>query len=287
MKKIHLIPVLALLLILCGCTNEKHAQVVATTKPVYEFTGYICRNTDIAVQLLVTEEVSCLHDYSLQVSQMRAIENAEMIVINGAGLEAFLDDVLPANAAQVNCAEDITLSCPTEHDHDDHKHDEDPHFWLDVTSAKIMARNICSGLSEKYPQWKDTFCQNEAQLLAELDALYKYGCQELSQINSREMITFHDGFSYFAQSFDLTILAAVEEESGSEASAAELIQLINIVKDHKLPAIFTETSGSTSAAQIIANETGASIYTLDMGMSDKGYFDTMYHNINTVKEALK
>ena len=83
------------------------------------------------------------------------------------------------------------------------------------------------------------------------------------------------------------ILKAIEEESGSEASAAELIELIEEVEHHKLPAIFTETSGSSSAASVISRETDAAIHTLDMAMAGDSYFDAMYHNINTLKEALQ
>ena len=78
----------------------------------------------------------------------------------------------------------------------------------------------------------------------------------------------------------------MEEESGSEASAAELKELIYLVREHRLPAIFTEKSGSASAAGIISKETGASVYSLDMAMSGDSYFDAMYHNIDTLKEAL-
>ena len=78
----------------------------------------------------------------------------------------------------------------------------------------------------------------------------------------------------------------MEEESGSEASARELIHLIEITNHHNLPAIFTETNGSPSAAQVISRETGAKIFTLDMAMSGESYFEAMYHNIYTVKEAL-
>ena len=79
----------------------------------------------------------------------------------------------------------------------------------------------------------------------------------------------------------------MEEESGSEASAAELKHLIEEVRHHKLPAIFTEVLGSTSAARIIADETGISVYTLDMAMYGDGYFNAMHHNIDTLKEALE
>ncbi len=119
-----------------------------------------------------------------------------------------------------------------------------------------------------------------------MNALQAYGDEKLSQLSCRKLITFHDGFSYLAESFDLTILMAVEEESGSEASAKQLISLITLVREHQLPAIFTETNGSVSAAGIISAETNVPIYTLDMGISGEDYFDMMYRNINTLREAL-
>ena len=124
-------------------------------------------------------------------------------------------------------------------------------------------------------------------MLKKLDALQQYGEEALKEIGSREIITFHDGFSYFADSFGLTILEAVEEESGSEASARELIHLIEIIREHDVKAIFTEVNGSSSAASIISRETGVNCAALDMGMSGDSYFEAMYHNIDTLKEALQ
>ena len=149
-----------------------------------------------------------------------------------------------------------------------------------------MARNICAGLSAQYPEHAETFDANLTALLTELDSLQAYGEEQLAGLSCRELITFHDGFAYLADNFDLTILEAVEEESGSEASAAELIHLIEEVRHHDLPAIFTEKLGSTSAAQIIAAETSTEIYVLDMAMYGNSYMEAMYHNISTLKGAL-
>ena len=149
-----------------------------------------------------------------------------------------------------------------------------------------MAKNICDGLSRQYPDYEDTFRANLEDLLTQLEALQSYGEEQLSGLQCRELIPFHDGFSYFAQAFHLTILESVEEESGSEASAKDLIHLTELVRDHNLPAIFTEVSGSDSAAQVIARETGCKVYALDMAMSGDSYFEAMYHNIDTIREAL-
>lgn len=277
-----------MLFLLAGCASrEAPAQIAATTLPVYEFTSRLCEGTGITVARLVTENVSCLHDYSLNVRQTRAAEAAELIVISGAGLEDFMEDLLLGKSViDSSCGIDA-LHADHAHDHDhDHDHAEDAHIWLSPANAKQMATNICSGLTEKYPANKATFEANLQTLLADIDALAQYAETQLSSLSCRELITFHDGFSYLAEAFDLHILAAVEEESGSEASAAELKALIQLVRDNRLPAVFTERSGSVSAADVIAAETGVKIYALDMAMSGDSWMAAMYQNINTLKEAL-
>ena len=193
--------------LLCGCTpSAQNARVAATTLPVWEFSSRLCAGTPITVTRLVTEQVSCLHDYSLNVRQVKAAESAETIVMSGAGLEDFLDDLL-VNASVIDTSEGIDLLCGEEHEdehhHEEgHHHEEDPHIWLSPENAKTMARNICAGLSARYPEYKQTFEDNLDPLLHDLDALRNYGNDTLSKLQCRKLITFHDGFSYFAESFD-------------------------------------------------------------------------------------
>ena len=289
----HFLTFFLCILLLCGCSAQKPAQIAATTLPVYEFTSRLVAGTGLTVTRLVTEEVSCLHDYSLNVKQVKAAEAAETIVISGVGLEAFMEELL-GDAHTIDASVGIELLCPEEthghdhdHSHEGHHHENDPHIWLSPSNAKSMVRNISAGLIRKYPEYEQSICKQEAVLLDELDALLSYGKEALSTLSCRELITFHDGFAYFAESFDLTILEAVEEESGSEASARELIHMIEEVEHHGLPAIFTEKSGSVSAASIIARETGCGSFALDMAMAGDSYFGAMYHNIDTIKEALE
>ncbi len=283
MKKRITATVLALLLLLSGCaTAQKPAQIAATTLPVYEFTQYLCTGTGITVTRLVTESVSCLHDYTLKTQQVCSAEAAQTVVLSGGGLEAFMDGVLDGK----DCI-DASAGLVLTGGHEDHGHEADAHFWLSVPHAKIMAQNICTGLTARYPAHRDTFEKNLSSLLAAMDKLQAYGESQLSALSCRELITFHDGFSYFAESFDLHILKAMEEEAGAEASAAELKELCKLVQEHSIPAIFTEQNGSTSAAAIVARETGTSVYTLDMAMAGDSWFDAMYRNIDTVKEALE
>ncbi len=279
----------AMLLLLAGCGTATPAEdgVAATTLPVYQFTNLLCQGTGIPVTRLVTESVSCLHDYSLKVSQVKAIESARVVVISGAGLEEFMEDVLSGQEA-IDASLGIPLleSCH-EDGHEGHHHRQDAHIWLSPIHALTMAENICRGLQQYFPAHADTFEANLQGLQARLQALLDYGQEALSGMSQRQLVTFHDGFSYFAQCFDLEILRAIEEESGSEASAKELIELIVLVRAHDLPGIFVEENGSVSAAGVIAAETGTKIFTLSMAMAGDDYFSAMYRNIDTLREALQ
>ncbi len=285
-RKIALIGLLCVLLNGCAAHTQP-AQVVATTLPVYEFTAALCQDTDITVCRLVSESVTCLHDYALSVSQVRAVEGAQVVVQSGAGLEDFLSDLLIGKQT-IDCSERVPLlQCHHDHDHDHaHTHETDAHIWLSPANAMVMAENICAGLSKSYPAYAERFSVNLQTLLQKIAAVDAYGKAQLSSLMTREMITFHDGFSYFADAFDLEILHAIEEESGSEASAAELIALISLAKEHKVEAVFTERNGHASAADVICREIDGRSYALDMAMSGESWFSAMYYNIDTVKEAL-
>ena len=294
MKKFLII--LLLCLTLGGCAPAEHADIAATTLPVWQFTSRLTAGTDLTVTRLVTEEVSCLHDYTLTVRQMKAIEEADVVILSGAGLEEFLDDALAAAGRVIDSSAGIELLTGEHHhhhegeeeeSHEGHHHEADPHIWLSPAHAAEQARNICTGLSAQYPEYAAIFEENLNKLLSDLKKLEDYGRQELAELSSREILTFHDGFAYLAHAFDIEIVEAIEEESGAEASAKELIHLIGEVRHHEIRAIFVESNGSGSAASIIAAETGAHLSTLSMAMSGDDYFAAMYANIDALKEALK
>lgn len=294
MKKFLVLLLLISALLCCGCKKSSESyNIVATTLPVYEFALNLCKGTNLSVGQLITDNVSCLHDYTLQVDQMKMIEGADLILLSGLGLEDFMEDATAVASVTVDASYNVHVH-ESSHNHHGmhsvtagHHHDVDPHIWLSPENAIVMAENLAYGLSKNYPQFDQLFSQNLAALKQQLVQLQSYGNSNLANLSCRELITFHDGFSYFAESFDLTILAAVEEESGSEASASTIIQLTELVNTHNLPAVFVETNGSDACADIIHSETGTAIYTLDMAMSGGSYFDAMYHNIDTIKEALQ
>ena len=296
MKKLFA-PLCALVLLLSACgqpaasqpQDEDTLHIVATTYPVYLFTTAVTEGAEgVEVSLLVKQQTSCLHDYTLTVSDMKAIEGADVIVMTGAGLEDFMDDALSASDAQViDCSEGIDLLPAQGHEGHDHDAEYDPHIWMDPANAQVMLGTIADQLGQITGQDLQARCTEVQQQVEQASQQWK---EQVTTLSDPKLITFHDGFQYFSRSFGLELLKAIEEEEGSEASAQEIKEIVSLVEQYHLPAIFTEVNGSESTAQAISRESGCGVYQLNMIMSGDGtgiqpYLDAMQNNIDTIVEA--
>ena len=281
MKQRFFAILLALALLLSGCAAQKSepsADILATTAPVAQIVGAITAGTDLTVATLISEPVSCVHDYALSVDQMRAVEQAKHIVISGAGLEEFMADVLTSRAV-IDASEGLAL-LPGE------EGESDPHTWLAPENMIAMTRTVEAALAAEYPQHAALFAENADIWCEKLDELQSYGEQHLADLSCRRLVTFHDGFAYFAKAFDLEIAASMEIEAGSEPSARELEEIISLLQDQGIPAVFTEINGTADAAELVARETGCAVFSLDTAISSVNYLSAMTQNIDTIKEAL-
>lgn len=265
-------------------------HILATTYPVYLFTTAVTEGVEgVEVTRLIQEEISCLHDYTLTVNDMKAIEAADVIVMNGVGLEDFMSDALATSDAPViDCSEGVELLEAMGHEGHDHDTEYDPHIWMDEGNVSVMLENITKALSDLDPDHGETYEVNRAAA----DAALGYDADKLSQLSGKPLITFHDGFQYFARATGLDLLKAIEEEEGAEASAAEIKEIVGLIGEYDIPAIFTEKNGSDATAQAISRETGCGVAQLDLVMSGDGsgiqpYVDAMNQNIDTILEALE
>lgn len=157
MKKIILaFLLLALLLPAVGCAAQEEKErvtVVATTYPIYLFARAVTDGTEgVVVERLDTGSASCLHDYTLSMADMKKLERADLIALNGAGLEDFLSDALATSDAEVvDCSAGAELLENLSHDHkegdEDHDHGHyDPHYWMDPASVPTMLDNLVRDL---------------------------------------------------------------------------------------------------------------------------------------------
>jgi metal cation ABC superfamily ATP binding cassette transporter, binding protein len=269
--------------------TEKPFRIVTSFYPMYLATINITDGVDgVEVTNMTKPQTGCLHDYQLMTEDMKTLEHADAFVINGAGMEDFMDKVTGAQKEMkiIDASRGIELI------HDDEG--DNPHVWLSVTDAIAQVRNIADQLKEADPTHADAYEKNAAAYIEKLTALKTEMHAALDHVPHKDIVTFHEAFPYFAKEFHLNIIAVVEREPGTEPTPSELQETIEQVNALPTKVLFTEPQYSPAAAETIARETGAKIYTLDPVVTGEAtpaaknaYIDTMKKNMEVLKEALQ
>lgn len=278
-------------------------HVVATTTQVTEFTSTLVGETGEVTGLIGPNQSA--HSFDPSAQQLLALGEADAVVINGAGLEPWLDAALDASGFSgeiIDASTGITLlqsgetsedhaahSDEESHDHaegEEHAHTEgeegheehdhadgDPHIWTSPANAVVMVNNIEEGLLA-LPEL-DAATAEEIRIHAEeyetqLVALDEWATASIDQVpaEQRLLVTNHDAFTYFVDAYGLTFVGSIIPgfDDNAEPSAAELDQLIADIKSSGAPAIFSESSISPKLAETIAAEAGVKVYSGDQGL---------------------
>jgi zinc transport system substrate-binding protein len=291
LKKITAVLLAAVILLLsAGCTRRAEKEikfrVVTSFYPLYIMALNITDGVDgIQVDNMAGQQAGCLHDYQLQSKDMKNIEQADVFVINGAGMETFMEKVtsqLP-NLKVVDSSESIPLV-------KDVTDEPNPHLWVSISNYIKQVDNIEKGLSAADPKNAAAYQKNAQEYIAKLSILRDKMHEELSGIKQRDIITFHEAFPYFAQEFDLHIAQVINREPDSQPSARELADTIRLIRSTGVKAVFAEPQYPESAANIVAKESGVKVYTLDpavTGPNDRNaYLNAMEKNLEVLKKSL-
>lgn len=262
--------------------------IVTSFYPMYIATINIAKDIPgTAVVNMTKPQTGCLHDYQLTPEDIKTLESAQVFVVNGAGMEVFLSKVVSQlpDLRIVEASKGIELIKGAGEEGDN------PHVWVSITLNIQQVRNISEALCAIDPGNAEKYRSNAGEYIKKLEAEKAKMHEVLDKVENRNIITFHEAFPYFAQEFNLNIAAVIEREPGSEPSAGELADTIKIVKEAKVKALFAEPQYPTKAADTIARETGARVYTLDPGVTGPydpdAYLSIMDENLKVLGEALK
>lgn len=289
-KAIAALLAVLLVFVTAGCARRAEQnirfRVVTSFYPLYIMALNLTDGAGgVQVDNMAGQQAGCLHDYQLQSKDMKNIEQADVFVINGAGMENFMDKVtaqLP-NLKVVDSSAGITLLR-------DDNGTANPHIWVSITNYIQQVSNMEKGLAAADPANAVLYQKNAQEYTAKLNALREKMHAELSNIKQKDIITFHEAFPYFAEEFGLNIARVVNREPDSQPSAKELAETIRLVRSVGVKAIFAEPQYPKSAADIVAHETGATVYSLDpsaTGENNKNaYLDAMENNLTVLKRAL-
>ncbi|MDY2685911.1 MAG: metal ABC transporter substrate-binding protein [Selenomonadaceae bacterium] len=302
MKKLFslgLILLLVLALTGCGGQNAQHAKgshdgkfrIVTSFYPMYIDVINITKGVDgVEVVNMTKPQTGCLHDYQLTTEDMKTLETADAFVVNGGGMETFLDKAAAQNKNMkiINASDSEDIEFLKDGGADN------PHVWLSVTYAIAQVKAITRQLVEADPAHADAYKKNALDYVLKLEKLRDDMHAAIDPLPHKDIVTFHEAFPYFAKEFKLNIISVVEREPGTEPTPAELEKIIAQVSGLPVKVLFTEPQYSPSAAETIARETGAKIYTLDPVVTGEAtpdaadaYLNAMRANMETLQQALQ
>jgi zinc transport system substrate-binding protein len=298
MKSRRLSIFLALLLalaMLSGCAytpapdgaKSGGVTIAASFYPIYIMLMNITSGIQgVRIVDMTQPSTGCLHDYSVTPRDMRELEGADFLAINGAGMESFMGKVIAQfpSLQIIDSSTNIPLLT-------DDTGSVNPHIWVSVSNAILQVRNIAGQLSALDPARAAAYEANADAYAARLEALKARMHAALDGAGNKDIITFHEAFPYFAREFGLRIAGVIEREPGAEPSARELAAAIDKINALRITALFAEPQYPSGAARVLMRETGAKLYTLDpavTGPAEKdAYIAIMESNLQTLEEALK
>jgi zinc transport system substrate-binding protein len=258
-NKITILVLLLIVPILCGCVSQNEAptgkiRVAATIAPLSEFVK-IVGGDKVAITVIVPPGAEP-HTFEPTPSQMREVANADLYVMNGAGLEFWMAKMLQANERMVvlDSSQGIALLQESEGQ-------IDPHIWLSLRNAAVQVDNICSGMIEVDPQNKDYYKKNRDNYLEKLKALDEELNRTFASKKSKVFVVHHPAWTYFARDYGLSQVPLMENEK--EPGPKYLGEVVDLAKKSNIKTIFVEPEYNPKAAEVIAREMNASIISLD------------------------
>ncbi|WP_241980094.1 metal ABC transporter substrate-binding protein [Cryobacterium sp. TMT4-31] len=318
-------------LVLAGCSttatnaagSDGDLKVVATTTQIADLTRNIVGDADgVTITQLIQPNQSA-HSYDPSVADLTALGAADVLVINGVGLEEWLDDAIEASGfdgVTIDSDEGITIqgveagheeeaahedeaAQEEEAGHEDEaEHDHaggNPHIWTDVKNAEAMVATIADGLAGASTSHATDFEANEAVYSAQLAELDGWIRENVDAVPSSErlLVSNHDAFGYFTAAYGITYVGSVipSFDDNAEPSAAEIDALVAAVKTTGVKAVFSEASINPKAADTIAAEAGVAVYSGDdalygdsLGPADSAgatYIASQLHNVRLILES--
>ena len=328
-KQIVAVACAAVMLTACGSSaannnnnnndNNNKVAVTESQKPKAEglnvvTTTYILRDLteeiagDKATVTCLIPKGQGVHGFEPSPKDMNRVNEADLFIYNGAGLESFTDrlkETAEGDATFVEASEGIELlkgghhhhhdeDADHDHDHDaaehDHEHEGmDPHVWMAPENAEEMAENICEALSAKDPDNAAYYKANYEKLSEKFDALDDSFENVLAKAKHKDIVVSHEAYGYLAKEYGLNQIPIEGINSESEPDPKAMKAIVDEMKAKGIKTVFTEPNEDDKIAQTVASEAGAEVKELDPMEyeSDKNYFERMESNLKILESALQ
>jgi manganese/iron transport system substrate-binding protein len=282
----------------CGAAREgKKLQAVATTTIVGDVVRAIGGDA-IELKVLMPAETDP-HSFEPTPQDAAAVADADVVFVNGIGLEVFLEPLLEnaGSDAEIVVVSDGVELREFEGEHEHQHGGDDPHVWFDPNNVMVWVQNIEQTLSRLDAANAQAYAANARAYQTELQELDTWIKEQVAQVPEagRRIVTDHDTFGYFANRYGFEMLGAVVPgySTLAEPSAKELAELEDAIRDLGVKAVFVGNTVNPNLAQRVAGDTGTKLvflYTGSLSQPDgpaSNYFAYMRYNVAQMIDALR
>ena len=285
-------------------------RVLTTIAPIYSWTASVAGGLATVENLLPADTGP--HDFQFRPRDVKRLESADLILMNGVGLEQWLMRTLNADPARraiprvevsagwpesgfIRDLPGISAGAPGSpghgHDQDQDHGEANPHLWLDPLFARHAVTNILHALETADPAHRDGYRTNAAAYLERLTQLDEALRTATRDWAGRPVVTFHDAFPYFCRRYSLELVGVVEEIPGNSPSPRHLAALMKVIRDRQVRVIFTETQFNPRLARQLASDLSipvAELEVLETGpLTPTAYEEGQRRNLETLRRALR
>ena len=238
-------------------------KIVTSFYPMYLIVENITEGaSNIELVNMADVNVGCLHDYTLTTEDMKKVEDADVFITNGLGMENFLEKVINANANMkiIDSSKNIenTIS---------HEEETNAHIWTNTEKYIQQIQNIKEGLQEADSANREVYEANANQYIQEIENLKEEYAEKLQALEERKAINLNEAFEYLGQELGMEMTTIETDHEESTLSAEMLRTIIDNLKEQDIEMIIVAKEDNKTNAETIANETGAKIYELNSGLT--------------------
>ena len=259
-------------------------HIVTTVRPLYAAALQLTDGVpDVRVENLTGSSTGCLHDYQLSPANRLSLARADLVVLNGAGAEGFLDEVLPQlDAAVADTSAGIDLLAGHEHDHEhdheeEHDHEDDhavnEHIWVSPTRYAAQVRTLTAALQAADPAHAAQYAQNAARYLAQIQAAEERMQALRQRLQGRRCVLFHDSLAYLADELSLQVAAVLPVGEDSGVSAGELAEAERIARDDPAVLLIYDDQYTTRFGSVDRQVSADRVLALDTAVKGEGRAD--------------
>jgi zinc transport system substrate-binding protein len=264
-------------------SNNTNLKIFASFYPIYDFVKKIGKDR-VDVSTIVPASIEP-HDFEPTAKQVIELQKADVIFINGAGFESWINKI--GNANVVDLSKDLPIenigSTP------------DPHIWLDPNLVKAYSKTIFEKLISLDSQNTDYYTSNFNEFNGKLELLNSDINMNLTNCDLNDFIAFHDAFGYFAKRYGLTQHSISGSSPEADVNPQRIVESIKLAEQLGVNIIFSEDNIEPRLSNTIANEIGGKVMILspiemitqEEQILDKDYFSKMYDNLDNLKIALR